>query len=140
MTTETPNKVLPQPSVLTEPYWEACRQGDLTMQRCEGCQAYQFYPRTVCSHCGGQNLAWSTVSGRGRIKSFTIVRRGISRAYEAPYVLALINLEEGPCMMSSLVGCDPDTVVVGARVTVAFQSWSSDIEMPVFELVKPVDE
>jgi|TARA_B110000438_G_scaffold276738_1_gene298776 hypothetical protein len=43
-------------------------------------------------------------------------------------------------MMSSLVGCDPDTVVVGARVTVAFQSWSSDIEMPVFELVKPVDE
>ncbi len=96
LTTETPGKVLPQPSVLTEPYWEACRQGELTMQRCEGCQAYQFYPRTICSHCGGRDLAWSVVSGRGQIKSFTIVRRGISRAYEAPYVLALINLEEGP--------------------------------------------
>lgn len=106
------------------------------MQRCEGCQAYQFYPRTICSHCGGRDLAWSAVSGRGHIKSFTIVRRGISRAYEAPYVLALINLEEGPCMMSSVVGVDPDTVVVGARVTVAFESWSTDIEMPVFKLVK----
>ena len=106
------------------------------MQRCEGCQAYQFYPRTVCSHCGGGDLAWSVVSGRGQIKSFTIVRRGISRAYEAPYVLALINLEEGPCMMSSLVDVDPDTVVVGARVIVAFESWSTDIEMPVFKLVQ----
>ena len=106
------------------------------MQRCEGCMAYQFYPRTICSHCGGQGLAWSKVSGRDRIKSFTIVRRGISRAYEAPYVLVLIDLEEGPCMMSSLVECDPDSVVVGALVSVAFQSWSSDIEMPVFKLVK----
>jgi uncharacterized OB-fold protein len=106
------------------------------MQRCVGCQAYQFYPRTICSHCGGRDLEWSVVSGRGQIKSFTTVRRGISRAYEAPYVIALINLEEGPCMMSSLVGCGPDTVVVGARVSVAFESWSTDIEMPVFKLVK----
>ena len=136
MTTETPGKVLPQPSVLTEPYWQACRQGELTMQQCEDCQAYQFYPRTICSHCGGRNLAWSAVIGRVHIKSFTIVRRGISRAYEAPYVLALINLEEGPCMMSSLVDVDPDTIVVGARVTVAFEPWSTDIEMPVFKLVQ----
>jgi hypothetical protein len=81
-------------------------------------------------------VAWSAVSGRGVIKSFTIVRRGISRAYEAPYVLALINLEEGPCMMSSLVDVDPETVVVGARVTVSFESWSTDIEMPVFKVAQ----
>jgi uncharacterized protein len=136
LTTETPDKVLPQPSVLTEPYWEACRRGELTMQRCKDCQAYQFYPRTICSHCGGRDVAWSAVSGRGVIKSFTIVRRGISRAYEAPYVLALINLEEGPCMMSSLVDVDPETVVVGARVTVSFESWSTDIEMPVFKVAQ----
>ena len=136
MTTETPDKVLPQPSVLTEPYWEACRRGELTMQRCKDCQAYQFYPRTICSHCGGRDLAWSEVCGRGHVNSFTIVRRGISRAYEAPYVLALINLEEGPCMMSSLVDVDPETVVVGARVTVSFESWSTDIEMPVFKVAQ----
>ena len=106
------------------------------MQRCEDCQAYQFYPRTICSHCGGRDLAWSAVCGRGHVKSFTIVRRGISRAYEAPYVLALINLEEGPCMMSRLVDVDPDTVVVGARVIVAFESWSTDIEMPVFKVMQ----
>ena len=78
---------------------------------------------------------WSGVSGRGQIKSFTIVRRGVSRAYEAPYVLVLIDLDEGPCMMSSLVACDPEAAVIGARVSVVFQSWGSDIEMPVFKLM-----
>ena len=135
MTIETPNKVQPKPSVLTDPYWEACSQGVLTMQRCDDCKLYQFYPRIVCSHCGGKALAWSEVSGSGQIKSFTIVRRGISRAYEAPYVLVLIDLDEGPCMMSSLVDCDPEAVAVGALVSVAFQSWGSDIEMPVFKLI-----
>ena len=78
---------------------------------------------------------WSSVSGRGQIKSFTIVRRGVTRAYEAPYVLVLIDLDEGPCMMSSLVDCEPETVVVGALVSVAFQSWGSDIKMPIFKLI-----
>ena len=105
------------------------------MQQCEDCQLYQYYPRIICSHCGGQSLVWSGVSGRGHIKSFTIVRRGISRAYEAPYVLVLIDLEEGPCMMSSLVDCEPEAVVIGAQVFVAFQSWSNEIVMPVFKLI-----
>ena len=135
LTTQAPDKVLPKPCVLTEPYWEACRHGVLTMQRCEDCELYQYYPRIICSHCGGVDLLWSRVSGFGQIKSFTIVRRGISRAYEAPYALVLIDLDEGPCMMSSLVGCDPGAVVVGARVSVAFQPWGRDIEMPVFKLI-----
>lgn len=105
------------------------------MQRCEDCELYQYYPRIMCSHCGSQGLVWSRVSGEGHIKSFTIVRRGISRAYEAPYVLVLIDLDEGPCMMSSLVDCEPETVVVGALVSVAFQSWGSGIEMPLFKLI-----
>ena len=78
---------------------------------------------------------WSAVSGRGQIKSFTIVRRGITRAYEAPYVLVLVDLDEGPCMMSNLVDCEPEAVVVGALVTAAFQPWGSGIEMPVFKLM-----
>jgi uncharacterized OB-fold protein len=78
---------------------------------------------------------WSVVSGRGQIKSFTIVRRGVARAYEAPYVLVLVDLDEGPCMMSNLVGCEPEAVAVGALVSVVFQSWGSGIEMPVFKLI-----
>ena len=135
MTTETRSKVLPKPSVLTEPYWEACRQGVLTMQRCGDCELYQHYPRIICSHCGGRGLVWSVVSGRGRVKSFTIVRRGITQAYEGPYVLVLVDLDEGPCMMSSLVECEPEAVVIGALVSVAFELWGSDIEVPVFKLV-----
>ena len=134
MIEDVSKKVLPKPGLLTESYWLACREGVLTMQRCGSCKEYQFYPRTICSHCGGQNLSWSSVSGLGTIKSFTVVRRAISRAYESPYILALIDLDEGPCMMSSVIESEIESVSVGAAVRVAFRSWGDDIEMPVFKL------
>ena len=127
-------KDLPKPSLLTAPYWQACREGLLTMQQCDSCKKYQFYPRTICSHCGEQNLSWSPVSGLGTIKSFTVVRRGVSRAYDSPYILALIDLDEGPCMMSSIVESEIESVSVGAAVRVIFCSWGDDFEMPVFRL------
>jgi uncharacterized OB-fold protein len=62
------------------------------------------------------------------------VRRAVSRAYEAPYVVALIDLEEGPRMMSNVVGCDPDAVAVGQAVTVDFEEWNEQITLPVFRI------
>jgi uncharacterized OB-fold protein len=127
-------KIQPQPTELTAPYWDACQSGELKLQFCSTCSQYQFYPRTICSHCGGSDVDWKKVSGRGLIKSFTVARRGISKAYEAPYIVALIELVEGPCMMSNVVGADPEIVKVGAPVTVTFQSWGVDLKLPVFEL------
>ncbi len=129
-------KIQPQQTELAAPYWEACRRGELVLQHCTGCGEFQFYPRTICSHCGDGALEWAPVSGRGRIKSFTVARRGISKAYEAPYVIALVDLAEGPCMMSNIVGAAPEQVHIGAEVTVAFQSWGSEQDLPVFELAE----
>lgn len=128
-------RTLPPLSALAEPYFEGARNGRLCLQQCRQCQQHQFYPRVICSHCGGSELDWSTASGRGVIASFTVVRRAISEAYEAPYVVALIDLEEGPRMMSSLVEADPDTVAIGDAVAVSFAEWSEDITMPVFKIV-----
>jgi uncharacterized OB-fold protein len=69
------------------------------------------------------------------VASFTIVRRAVSQAYDAPYVLALIDLAEGPRMMSQVIDVDIDTMTVGIEVSVAFEAWSDDIDMPVFRPV-----
>ncbi len=127
-------RIQPRATEIAGPYWEGCRAGELRMQRCDRCEQFQFYPRIVCSHCGAGELTWQAVSGRGRVASFTVVRRGISPAYPAPYVVALIDLAEGVRMMSNLVDCDPDQVKVGAAVDVRFESWGAEHVLPVFAL------
>jgi uncharacterized OB-fold protein len=136
MSADIPNRVQPTPNAVSAPYWESCARGELSLQRCNSCQQFQFYPRTICSHCGAGDLAWQVVSGSGTVKSFTVVRRGISKAYAAPYVVALIELAEGPSMMSTIVGSEPEAVAIGAGVQVSFEAWSEDIQMPVFALTE----
>ena len=113
--------------------------GELRLQYCQGCASYQFYPRIICSHCGAAEPEWQAVSGAGRIASFSVVRRGISRAYPAPYVVALIDLDEGPRMMSSIVDAAPESVAVGAAVDVKFEDWGAEHVLPVFSLRESQD-
>lgn len=128
-------KILPPVTALTEPYWAGCREQELRLQQCDACGQYQFYPRSICSHCGHNELTWRRVSGRGRVASFSVVRRPMSEAYPAPTVIALVDLAEGPRMMSSLADADPDSLAIGQAVAVDFAEWSEDIFMPVFRLV-----
>lgn len=128
------SKILPRETELSAPYWQGARDGVLTMQRCGDCERFQFYPRILCSHCGGQNLNWEAVSGRGTVLSCTVVRRGISSDYEAPYVVALIDLDEGVTMMSTIQTDEPESIRIGATVEVVFESWGENIQMPVFKL------
>ena len=131
------SRILPRPTALSQPYWDGCREGVLLLQHCQDCAEFQFYPRIMCSHCGGQNLAWTASTGRGLVASFTVVRRGVSAAYTAPYVVALIDLEEGPRMMSSVTAVAAEDVRVGLPVEVTFTGWSDDIAVPEF---RPLNE
>ena len=121
-------------SALADAFYTGCRQGRLLLQRCGDCGRAQFYPRILCSNCGSRDLAWQAASGRGRIASFTVVRQSVSPAYEPPYVVALIDLAEGPRMMSHIVGCEPEQVRIGQLVCVTFEAWSETLTMPVFQL------
>ena len=127
-------RTFPTSSALADAFYAGCREGKLLLQHCTDCDKPQFYPRILCSHCGGRNLVWRPASGRGRIATFTIVRQPVSPAYEAPYVVALIDLEEGPRMMSHIVRCDPERVRIGQLVCVTFEAWSDTLTMPVFQL------
>lgn len=130
-------RAAPQLTPLSEPYFNAAKEGKLCLQQCLACHQHQFYPRSLCVHCGADHLEWVEVSGWGRIASFTVVRRGISPAYPAPYVVALVDLDEGPRMMSQIHTADASSLAIGLSVHVAFEPWVDDLVLPVF---KPAQE
>ncbi len=132
-------KIQPRPTTLSEPYWQGCREGELRLQHCQTCGKAQFYPRLLCSHCQSKDLSWVVASGQGQIASYTVVRRGVSEAYPAPYIVALIHLAEGPRLMSHIVDTDPDEIAVGDHVQVMFTAWSQEMTLPVFRISNAED-
>lgn len=132
-----PAKNLPIATAETAAYWDGCRRHELLVQRCAACGAHQFYPRILCTACSGRSLEWVRASGRGAVRSFTIVRRAVSEAYapEVPYVVALIRLEEGPTLMSNIVGCPVDAVAIDMPVEVVFDDWPGGVTVPKFRPV-----
>jgi uncharacterized protein len=127
-------KPIPVPTLETAPYWEGSRQHQLRIQRCANCHQYQFFPRIYCSKCFSEQVEWVNASGRAKILSFTVVRRPVSPAFanEVPYIVALVTLEEGPQMMTNIVGCPPEEVATGMPVEVIFEDWSDTISIPKF--------
>lgn len=109
---------LPRPTPTTEPFWEGLRVGEIRIQRCDACSAWVFYPRSNCPRCLSPSLAWQRVSGRGRLHSFTIARLPTAPFFAAavPQKLALIELDEGVRIPSTLVGVEESEIAVGMRV------------------------
>jgi uncharacterized OB-fold protein len=115
-----------------QPYWDGCLRGELMVQRCTGCGAYQFYPRVRCVTCAGP-VEFVAVSGKGTVHSLTVCHRPLTPRFgDGPYVVALVDLDEGPRLMTNIVGCPPESVYIGMKVTVAFQRLTEDVSMPVF--------
>jgi uncharacterized OB-fold protein len=128
-------KPLPTISGETRPYWEACRRGQLLVQRCDACQSWQFYPRGICSGCWSTDIRWVPSSGRGTVWTFTVTRQNRTPGFaeEVPYVLALVELEEGVKMFSNIVGCDPGEVAIGMPVEATFIRATDQISVPYFK-------
>jgi uncharacterized protein len=132
------SKPLPKSDPLTKPFWDSLHRGAMEIQRCEDCSSFTFYPRGLCPSCNSRALRWSPVSGRGHIYSLTIVHRPTNPAFksEAPYVVALVDLEEGCRMMSNIIGvqADPDHVKIGMPVEVIYEKVTDDTVLPKFRL------
>ncbi len=126
---------LPLPYRVPEamPYWEGAAQGILRLQVCTACATARFYPRHLCPSCGSSDVQWRDASGRGQVFSFTVVHRGPTAAFKSrqPYVVAMIDLAEGPRMMSNVIGDDALQVSIGDAVSVEFEA-RADMSLPVF--------
>ena len=124
-------KPLPQLDNVNEEYWKAGREGRLLIQQCPKCGHRQWYPRAVCTQCAS-DPEWLEASGRGTIHTYTVVRQQGIPAFKAelPYVVAMVELEEGPLIFGSLPGIDPDAVSIGLPVEVYFMAAADDTGIP----------
>jgi uncharacterized OB-fold protein len=123
-------KLLP-PDDLPEfhrPFWDALKAHALRLQKCDGCGSWRYIPTEICPRCGSEHCTWTKVSGRGRVYTHTVVHRGPTPAYQAdaPYVIAHVELEEGPRLISNLIGCNPADVRIGMPVEVVYEDVSDE--------------
>lgn len=124
-------RALPAPDNASVYYWQSAAEGRLVIQRCTTCGAYQFYPRALCTNCAG-DTEWVEASGRGTLHTYTVIRQNRSEAFAAlsPYVVGIVELEEGVRMMTNVVGCDPDEVHVGMALEVHLVKAADDVGLP----------
>ena len=105
----------------TQPFWDATAQGRLVLARCDSCSEVIWYPRAYCPACHTNSVSWFDATGNGTIYSFSITRKGAGAwANSGPYVIAYVELEEGPRILTNIVGCSVDDVRVGMEVQVVF--------------------
>jgi hypothetical protein len=116
----------------TKPFWDATAQGKLVLPKCKKCGNVIWYPRDICPECHSIGVDWIDASGRGTIYSFTVTRRG-GYARGADYVLAYVELDEGPRMMTNIVDCDPDKLACGQAVQVVFHDTGQGSALPRFK-------
>jgi hypothetical protein len=116
---------LPQPNADADSahYWAQAGAGRLVLRECADCGQRHFPPRFACPRCWSARLRWIEASGTGRVYTFTVMHRAPAPAWQprTPYVVALVDLAEGPRMMANIVGADALGVAIGEQVTLCFE-------------------
>ena len=127
---------LPQPTPETQHYWDGVKAGELRLQRCGDCDHVYFPARPFCPACSSRDVNWFTASGKGTLFSYVINHRA-PKGFEAPYIIAVVQLEEGPRMMSNLVDCaqTPDELEIDMPLEVTFIKATDEISIPQFRPV-----
>jgi uncharacterized OB-fold protein len=112
----------PEVSADNRPFWDAATEDRLVLPRCRSCGSFIWYPRSFCPVCHDTDVEWYEASGRGTVYSFTVAFRGPGPwSAHVPYVIAYVELEEGPRVLTNLVGIDPETVRIGDPVRAVFE-------------------
>jgi uncharacterized OB-fold protein len=128
-------KPLPIPDADSEVFWKGLRQGVLLLQHCLDCRQVHYYQQGICRDCGSERLEHRPASGRGTVYSYSVVHRAPGPAFKSdtPYAVLLVELEEGPRMISSLVDADPESVTFGMPVELVCEPVSEEIALPRFK-------
>lgn len=128
-----PGRPIPQPTPETAHYWAGTRAGELRIQRCVECDHAYFPPRPFCPSCSSRDVAVEAASGRATLHSYVIHHRDMP-GFEAPYAIAVVELDEGPRMMTNIVDCDqtPEALRLDMALEVTFLPLDDEIHLPVF--------
>ena len=128
------DKPLPHITPLARPFWQGTREHELRLQRCRACGSFQFPPQVLCRSCLTEEQDWTVTSGNATVYSFVVQHRPATPAFvdDVPYVVAVVELDEGPLMLTNIVGCTPDAVKVGMPVEVTFVDATDEITLYPF--------
>ncbi|MDE0804416.1 MAG: Zn-ribbon domain-containing OB-fold protein [Acidimicrobiales bacterium] len=117
----------------TKPFWDATAEGRLVLPRCTSCQTVIWYPRTFCPECHTEGVEWIDATGEGTVYSYTVTHKGDGPwRDESPYVMAYVELDEGPRVLTNIVDCDPAKVSIGQRVSVRWAPTDEGPAVPRF--------
>jgi uncharacterized OB-fold protein len=123
---------VPEVDAFTRPYWDAAAEGRLLIRNCSACARVHHYPREFCPHCWSEDVSWRPASGRATLYTWSVVHRNDLPPFgeRVPYVAAVVDLAEGPRMMTEVVGCEEAALRIGMKLEVAFRAG-----VPVFRPV-----
>ena len=125
----------PQIDASTQEFWDGARRGVLRIKHCGDCGANHYYPRPFCPKCWSTNVAWFDAAGTGTLYTYSVVYANDLPSFRdrIPYVVAMVDLDEGPRMMSNIVGADALAVEIGDRVQVTFEPRGDSAMLPQFK-------
>ena len=125
---------LPIPDDYTQTWWDAAADGRLLVVRCRTCGEAHYYPRPFCPRCGSQDVSWEESSGRATLYTWSVVHQNDLPPFrdKLPYVAAVVDLDEGPRMMTNVVGAEPAELRVGMALQVSFSELADGYHVPVF--------
>ena len=125
---------LPSPDAETMPFWDAAKEGRLLIKRCRACDEFHFYPRPFCPHCWSEDVEWVEAGGKATLYTWSIVRRNDLPPFpeRVPYVAAIVDLDEGPRMMTNVVDCDFDDLIEGMALEAVYHPISDDVTIVRF--------
>src|SRR5947209_7826990 len=123
----------PRPTHATTHFCEGTRSGRSRLHGCNGCRQSSFPPRPFCPHCASREVSAFRASGKGRLYSYVIHHRPVP-GFTPPYAIAVVELDEGPRMMTNLVDCpqSPEALVLHMPLEVAFEKIDDEITLPLF--------
>jgi len=129
----SPSRPLPEPTPETRHFWDGTAAGELRLQRCGACEHTYFPPRPFCPSCASRDVRVFVASGRATLYSYVINHRP-APGFDAPHSIAVVELEEGPRLMTNVVGCPqtPEALVLDMELEVTFEKLTEDITLPLF--------
>jgi hypothetical protein len=137
MTEKKHRKPVPRVDEENKWFWEACSRHELYLQRCRACGAMRFYPRALCPECLSHDTEYVRCSGRGRVYTFTVTHQNQAPGFreELPYVMAYVELDEGPRLLTNIVGTKPQETSIGMPVAIEFEDVEEGMSLPKFRKV-----
>jgi uncharacterized OB-fold protein len=130
-------KPLPKPNSETKPFWDGCKKHQLKFQKCKTCLYVRWPPSIICPKCHSPEVAWILARGRGKIYTYAIFHQVFHKEFknDIPYIVAVVELEEGPRLITNIIGCSPDIITCDMPVEVVWEDVTKKVSLPKF---KPV--